>query len=645
MYVEERPCNGTNHSPIYSSAERSLSNGEGFITYKRKKTNLLQADAGTSSTAPHPLTDQTTKELHDTVLCHNTDKDDGIARIDHPILLEDSNDFQCGHWLNVLEHILQSRDLSENGIQSCIRDALPSIHVAPKQTAQAKEPIHCRENRQRCLWPLTRDSKKSESSWNASKKRKGISSNGSQKGPDDQTNVQTVSEKCRSVFLDVIASDKFVSLCSLLCVNFHGIKADKIFDFSLIDLRMKNGEYEQSPGLFASDIQQVWKKFKRIGNEMSRLANSLSNISQTSYRKQVGELVHESNGEQKNEEINQVGTEQRDSVDLDAATRLLSYESDCYTKPDQMEAGGLYKISTCGCCGEKANGKHSLICDGCEAMFHISCVKPSIEGIPTKTWYCVNCSANRKESPETDSTQNQLEMLHDNCEVCKRRKDLVAKKYGPKTAMKTVDARTCNALEETLDSRVGTCGVQSSRSENPRLCKLCKTEDDKEFCVCAFPQCPYKYYHKSCLRIMDRPTDKDPWYCPSCLCRACLTNKDDDKIALCDGCDEAYHIYCMVPPYTSFPKGNWYCRFCNLNYRLNARMMHTQDMFSVEKHRNNGKEVATGQVDMLKSAALKKQGMHTKGKVGLKKHRHNANGVATGSVDLLLSAALKLEEK
>ncbi|XP_077251471.1 PHD finger protein EHD3-like [Tasmannia lanceolata] len=553
MYVEERKVSNGLAFCV------KVDDGEGVITYKRRKTNLLQEDSSR-------LADQkTTSEPHDMVFCHNTDEDDGIVRIDHPILLDDANDFQRGHWINVMEHIVQSPGLSEGGVKSCIRDALSSKRVAPKQTAQAKELVRSRGNMHKLMRPLKRQS---ESSWNAAKKRKEVSMDGFQKMPEAQTD----SEKCRNVFLDVIASEKFVSLCSLVHANFHGIKAERLFDFGLIDSRMKNGEYEQSSDLFNSDILQVWEKFKKIGDEMFHLADSFSNISETSYHKQAGDLLHGASGEQNYEEINQVGTEQKDSVDLDATKRCLTYESNGYTKPDQNEACGLYKISTCGCCGEMADGKHSLICDGCEAMYHISCIKPAFEGIPTKSWYCAKCSANRKESPEHDGT-------HQTCETCKRCKDLGNENYGANNDMEKRAIRIRNDFEGTSDSRTGACRVQRSMSVNLRLCKLCRKEDDKEFCVCAHTHCLYKYYHKSCLRVTERPTENSHWYCPSCLCRACLSDKDDEKIVLCDGCDEAYHIYCMLQPLSSIPKGKWYCIFCNIDNRLKIRRMHEKGEF------------------------------------------------------------------
>lgn len=31
---------------------------------------------------------------------------------------------------------------------------------------------------------------------------------------------------------------------------------------------------------------------------------------------------------------------------------------------------------------------------------------------------------------------------------------------------------------------------------------------------------------------------------------------------LCDGCDCGFHIFCLDPPLTSIPKGQWFCHVC-----------------------------------------------------------------------------------
>ncbi|CAO1946810.1 unnamed protein product [Urochloa humidicola] len=98
-------------------------------------------------------------------------------------------------------------------------------------------------------------------------------------------------------------------------------------------------------------------------------------------------------------------------------------------------------------------------------------------------------------------------------------------------------------------------------------CKVCKEpeEEGKKFLVCGHSLCMYKYYHIMCLnpdQIASEKQEDDRWYCPSCLCRGCYCDVDDNEIVMCDRCDEAYHIYCMEPPRTSVPKGDWYCKSC-----------------------------------------------------------------------------------
>ena len=53
---------------------------------------------------------------------------------------------------------------------------------------------------------------------------------------------------------------------------------------------------------------------------------------------------------------------------------------------------------------------------------------------------------------------------------------------------------------------------------------------------------------------------KAPW--EEVVCKICGIDKDDDSTLLCDGCDAEYHIYCLVPPLSMIPEGNWYCPSC-----------------------------------------------------------------------------------
>lgn len=116
--------------------------------------------------------------------------------------------------------------------------------------------LHCKEG-QEGNSKLARESNGCSGCRGAAREQEEIISGGSQKEQHGETNVHSFTECCRSVFRDVIVSEKIVSFCNLMCEHFKGIKADSIFDFSLINSRMSSGQYEHAPELFASDVQQV----------------------------------------------------------------------------------------------------------------------------------------------------------------------------------------------------------------------------------------------------------------------------------------------------------------------------------------------------------------------------------------------------
>ncbi|XP_046505277.1 lysine-specific demethylase 5D isoform X2 [Equus quagga] len=48
----------------------------------------------------------------------------------------------------------------------------------------------------------------------------------------------------------------------------------------------------------------------------------------------------------------------------------------------------------------------------------------------------------------------------------------------------------------------------------------------------------------------------------SYVCRMCSRGDEDDKLLLCDGCDDNYHIFCLLPPLPEIPRGVWRCPKC-----------------------------------------------------------------------------------
>ncbi|XP_008783326.1 PHD finger protein EHD3-like isoform X2 [Phoenix dactylifera] len=526
-------------------------------------------------------------EAHDTDLYSSTYDKDDHARID-------------SHWRQVLEHLLQLSDMSEgSGIQSCIRDAL--IYGPSGFTREFKRVDSPRDTTQPKDRPEGHNEVKSQSQI-----LDGSTSDVSKTGTSD-VNANTI--KCQNVFLDILRSEKFALLCDLLCITLQDDKGKRFFDFSLINSKMKNGDYEKLPGSFDQDIQQVWDKFQKIGQEMVLLATGLSNVSRVSYQKRVGQNLINGASEHNPEETCRVVIEQKNSTESYTTIQLISCESDRSTKPDQTEASGLYKVCICKKCGTDVNGDRSLICDGCEAMYHYSCIEPAVEEIPSRSWHCSACHTNKREPSEPASAHTQPDSLHQDCAVCNQLEFSETQEEND-SGSGTVVAN--DSRESSVSSMESDESPEMSGTAMSRLCKLCGTceDEDKRFLICGHAHCPYKFYHIRCLKTSQiasvEQQNKPCWYCPSCLCRACLCDKDDDKIVLCDGCDEAYHTYCMKPPRTSIPKGHWYCVPCNVTRAKEG--MRRYEQWILQQHRKNDVRQASEanrSMDLLLSAAEK----------------------------------------
>lgn len=80
---------------------------------------------------------------------------------------------------------------------------------------------------------------------------------------------------------------------------------------------------------------------------------------------------------------------------------------------------------------------------------------------------------------------------------------------------------------------------------------------------------------------------KAPW--DEGVCKVCGIDKDDDNVLLCDTCDSGYHTYCLTPPLTRVPEGNWYCPPCLTG---NCKNMYTSQVPHIssrsQKRRHQG---------------------------------------------------------
>uniref|UniRef100_A0A0D6R4Z0 PHD-type domain-containing protein n=1 Tax=Araucaria cunninghamii TaxID=56994 RepID=A0A0D6R4Z0_ARACU len=492
--------------------------------------------------------------------------------------------------------------------------------------------------------------------------------------------TELIIERCRNVLQDVTSAEKFAQLCNLVHGSFAGSRTHDVFDFRLIELRMNAGTYGMSPTLFDSDMQQIWKRVREIGQEMIFLADGLTEYSQASYKKQVVTLLEEDVDPEIDDmnmtmraSINEVAVDNdilneqpqrtidshhiikqnskmseiprsdvgnapcvssKKTVD-DNGRRLVGvaevelkdtprnahlsskktlsmrntdgHGNGCLEHKQDgvlnvIEVGSSGSQVQCTSCGSNEHNNCIIACNKCQAAYHIYCLSPPLEVIPSTSWYCSCCSAVGKESFQVHSSSDgkakmvkedmnntahdvlvsdleggpvEMHIAHENGKLDTSREQVQSEsnmeECGPQIHVRMV------GIQEDMEE----IGLHINETETPfhgskedselhddrlvaKACKICTTgtRDDDHLIQCSNENCLYKFYHLRCLRPPLASIPPPTWYCPSCLCRSCFMDENDDYIVLCDGCDDAYHTYCLKPPLTSIPENNWYCPTC-----------------------------------------------------------------------------------
>ncbi|CAD6238260.1 unnamed protein product [Miscanthus lutarioriparius] len=419
---------------------------------------------------------------------------------------------------------------------------------------------------------------------------------------DRDKTVNGNTAKCQNILMDVLRSENFALLCSVLCRTVHQDgERTRYFDFGVIDSRMKNGNYGHEPELFVHDLKLLWEDLKVAGQDIIHLANNLSSLTEDSYEKLVGRERGSDDGE-----LNGAVTARSEPKNLVQSNALVPLTSQGFNQLDQpgpSDLSDVYKDSICIQCGKEARAGSVLKCYRCMLPCHISCIEATDSSISTGRWYCKNCSAGSKEPVEGDMVLAHYypNYLHENCVVC----DRLAACRSPKCEVAPNDNSS-----ELVISRVDSFADPELPEIDTRYsCKICgdTEEDEKRFLICGHVHCLYKYYHIRCLKSKQISSnvqrDQPCWYCPSCLCRVCLSDKDDDLTILCDGCDEAYHLYCITPRRTSIPKGHWYCSSCSME-RAKERMRQYERTLKLHRKDDAGlRSWNYDGVDLLLSAA------------------------------------------
>ncbi|XP_050544780.1 chromodomain-helicase-DNA-binding protein Mi-2 homolog isoform X2 [Daktulosphaira vitifoliae] len=113
-------------------------------------------------------------------------------------------------------------------------------------------------------------------------------------------------------------------------------------------------------------------------------------------------------------------------------------------------------------------------------------------------------------------------------------------------------------------------GDDFEQTDHQDYCEVCQQGGEIMLC----DTCP-KAYHLVCLDPELEDTPEGKWSCPHCeseggqeqeedehqeFCRVC---KDGGELLCCDSCPAAYHTFCLNPPITDVPDGDWKCPRCS----------------------------------------------------------------------------------
>ncbi|XP_060898722.1 lysine (K)-specific demethylase 5Ba [Labrus mixtus] len=153
-----------------------------------------------------------------------------------------------------------------------------------------------------------------------------------------------------------------------------------------------------------------------------------------------------------------------------------------------------------------------------------------------------NDTKDREYTPH-DLPQRQSVQPQETCSIARRAKRMRSERGCVKTEPGEVRENRPN-----LRRRMGT---YAAKHEPVRMAI---TEVKKE----PIEQVDCTDHEETVLNKINKPTSKVDQY----MCLVCGCGTAEDRLLLCDGCDDSYHIFCLIPPLHDVPKGDWRCPKC-----------------------------------------------------------------------------------
>ncbi|XP_072308663.1 lysine (K)-specific demethylase 5Ba isoform X2 [Eucyclogobius newberryi] len=138
-----------------------------------------------------------------------------------------------------------------------------------------------------------------------------------------------------------------------------------------------------------------------------------------------------------------------------------------------------------------------------------------------------------------DIPQRQSVQPQETCTIARRAKRMRAEK------IKIEPGEVCDARPALRMRRMGTFPVKREPT------RMAVTEIKEE------PVEPAAI-DEAALNTLNKPSNKVDQY----MCLGCGQGNAEDRLLLCDGCDDSYHTFCLIPPLQEIPRGDWRCPKC-----------------------------------------------------------------------------------
>eukprot|EP00066_Takifugu_rubripes_P023147 XP_011612413.1 PREDICTED: lysine-specific demethylase 5B [Takifugu rubripes] len=142
-----------------------------------------------------------------------------------------------------------------------------------------------------------------------------------------------------------------------------------------------------------------------------------------------------------------------------------------------------------------------------------------------------------KEYTPHDLPQRQSVQPQETCSIARRAKRM----RSERSFIKSEPGEICTT-RNSVRRRMG-------YSVKPEYVRMAVTEVKQE---------PVENEEPALNLINSAPSSKVDQY----MCLVCGCGTAEDRLLLCDGCDDSYHTFCLIPPLHDVPKGDWRCPKC-----------------------------------------------------------------------------------